>query len=486
MGTVWRAHQLSSAGRVVAVKRVHPGDPGLVQRIRREAEALLGLDHPHVVSVHELVPDGEGVAIVMAYAPGGSLADLLGDLGRLEPQRALRIALPLAEALASVHRCGVLHRDVTPGNVLFTSDGQPLLGDFGLAFVPGGRRLSGGGIAGTAEYLDPDVAGGAEPDPSSDVYGLAVLTYEMLAGGPPFTGPTPLAVLRAADLAVYTPLVEAVPGVPRALAGAVERGFARDRAQRFASAEEFAAALRGAAGQTGPEPRPAPPVTADASKPATVGAPRQTRTFGPKPVVREQPPARERTAWRKPVVVVTALFLLASPVALMVLLTSGDGNADTVQLAPVAPTAPLPLGAQPRTPAVDCRPPAAVDGDAVDQHAVGLVELGGCPVTITTRRNTVTVHFEPDEPPVELVVGDDGDRAVVGDWNCDGTYTPGVYRPDTGQVFLFAGWATVDSPRVYSAPAFDSDRRGGEPRVRDTSGDGCDDVDVAGAAPGDA
>ena len=251
MGTVVRARQRASGGRLVAIKRL-PGGGGadLVARLRREGEVLAALDHPHIVRVFELVADGEGLAIVMQYAAGGSLAELLRDAGARSPAETVGVAAPVADALASAHRRGVLHRDVKPGNILFTADGEPLLSDFGTArWVAEGSVTAPGAAWLTAEYLDPEVAEGGKPDARSDVYSLAVVCYELLTGRRPFAGSGPLAALRAADQGGATPLATLAPDVPPGLAAAIERALARRPDDRFHSADQFATALRAGLGQ---------------------------------------------------------------------------------------------------------------------------------------------------------------------------------------------------------------------------------------------
>jgi serine/threonine protein kinase len=150
---------------------------------------LVELDHPHVVRVLEVLQDGDGIALAMQFAPGGSLDDVLAERGRLEPGQVVAIAAPVAEALASAHRRGVLHGDVKPANVLFTSDGEPLLTDFGVARTLG--HLTSDQVTGTAEFLAPELLDGAQPDPRADIYSLAVVCYQALAGHVPYAGPAP-------------------------------------------------------------------------------------------------------------------------------------------------------------------------------------------------------------------------------------------------------------------------------------------------------
>jgi serine/threonine protein kinase len=358
MGTVYRARQRSSGGRLVALKRIRmPGDQDLLARIRREAEILAALDHPHIVRIYEFVPDEGGIAIAMQYAPGGSLADRLAAQGRLEPASVAAFAVPVAQALASAHRRGVLHRDIKPGNILFTSDGEPLLSDFGVAQWKASARLTQTGLQiGTAEYLDPEVADGSPPDERSDVYSLGLVCYEALTGSPPYTGPTPLAVLRAMDRGAYVPLAHAAPDCPAALAQTVERAMARTREDRFASATEFAAALRCAAlamepAQAWATPQPAAPATRQPSttarplvrrsgQPASGGLaaqPSVTRTFGPRPHEATEP-TKPPPRVPKVLIGVLAVILLVLPVVIVLLLWGPR------RLEPNSPERKLPLG----------------------------------------------------------------------------------------------------------------------------------------------
>ncbi|MGH9288224.1 MAG: serine/threonine-protein kinase, partial [Acidimicrobiales bacterium] len=197
-GTVWRAHSRGPVARVVAIKRLPVGGgAGELERLRREATVLTDLDHPHIVRVLEVLHDGDGIALAMQFAPGGSLDELLAERGRLTPGQVVAVAAPVADALASAHRRGIVHGDVKPANVLFTSDGEPLLSDFGVARTLGG--FTSDQVSGTAEYVAPELLDGARPDPRADVYSLGVVCYQALAGQPPYAGPVPLAVVRAAD-----------------------------------------------------------------------------------------------------------------------------------------------------------------------------------------------------------------------------------------------------------------------------------------------
>lgn len=133
-GSVWRATRQGEVSQIVAIKRARTSHrSGVVDRLRQEAAILADLDHPHIVRVLDVLPDRTDVAIVMSYARGGSLHDLLAERGRLSPGETIAVLARVADALGSAHRRGVLHGDVKPANILFTTDGEPLLGDFGVA-----------------------------------------------------------------------------------------------------------------------------------------------------------------------------------------------------------------------------------------------------------------------------------------------------------------------------------------------------------------
>jgi serine/threonine protein kinase len=223
-GTVWRARRPGPVHQVVAVKRarISRGTIGAT-RLRDEAAVLADLDHPHIVRVFDVLDDGDDVAIVMPLARGGSLRDLLAERGRLTPGQVVAVLAPVAAALGSAHRRGVLHGDVKPANILFTSDGEPLLSDFGVARSLAGATTPGptGEVAGTAAYLDPELLATGRPEPRNDIYGLGVVAYFALCGRFPFTGASADDIVTAADLGSHPALLDD-RSVPAPLAGVVE------------------------------------------------------------------------------------------------------------------------------------------------------------------------------------------------------------------------------------------------------------------------
>ncbi len=182
-GEVWLARE-QATGSPVALKRLHAdADLAARDRLRREAAVLAGIDHPHVLRLRSVVGSGESLVLVLDLATGGSLARLLATRGRRSPGEVVTIAVPLAQALAAIHAQGLVHGDVTPGNVLFTADGRPVLSDLGVSRLLGAPHDD---VGGTPGFLDPAVLAGVEAGPAADVHALAATCFAALAGHPPY------------------------------------------------------------------------------------------------------------------------------------------------------------------------------------------------------------------------------------------------------------------------------------------------------------
>lgn len=241
--TVWRARQRHPVARTVAVKRPRAGaPPTTIDRLRREARLLAGLDHPHVIRLLAVLDDGGSeVALVLPVAEGGTLADLLATRGRLACDEAVPLVVALAEAVASLHARGIVHRDVAPANVLLTADGAPLLADLGAAVTVDEPLPT---PTGTPGYVDPATLAGAPPTPAADVHALAAVAYRLLAGTLPYPGSDDAEVLASAAAGRRVPLAVAAPEVLPALARCVDEALVGDPGRRPADGAAFATALR--------------------------------------------------------------------------------------------------------------------------------------------------------------------------------------------------------------------------------------------------
>jgi serine/threonine-protein kinase len=245
MATVHLARDLE-LDRPVAVKLLadHLADDAeLRERFVREARLAARLAHPNVVAVYDAGEEEGAPYIVMEHVDGETLADLLRREGRLDPARAVGLALQACAGLAHAHEAGLVHRDVKPGNLLLRRDGTVKIADFGIARAAETTRLTlAGTILGTAAYLAPEQAAGEEVTPAADVYSLAAVLYECLAGQPPRR------IRSLADLdpeRPVTPLRDVAPQVRQELEDAVMRALARRPEFRPATAAELALELEG-------------------------------------------------------------------------------------------------------------------------------------------------------------------------------------------------------------------------------------------------
>jgi serine/threonine protein kinase len=241
MGHVWEAED-TVLHRVVAIKMLSEGlssEPTSAERFRREAQASAGLSHPNVAGVFDYGEDDGTQFIVMELIEGETLAERIAREGRLDPAEATRIAVQVASALDTAHEAGIVHRDVKPGNVMLTPQGEVKVLDFGIAAAAGPNLTATGFTIGTAAYLSPEQAAGERAIPASDVYSLGVVLYEMLAGRPPFAGETPVAVAAAHVSREVPSLIDQVPDLPPHVAHACEQALAKDPSARPPTAAAF-------------------------------------------------------------------------------------------------------------------------------------------------------------------------------------------------------------------------------------------------------
>ncbi len=297
-GRVYRGRDRRLA-RDVAIKVIKPWwaeDPEWVESFQREAQLLASINDPGIVQIYDVGSADEGQYYVAELIRGESLARRLAR-GPLTSDEAAALAAQLCHALARAHADRIVHRDVKPQNVLISEAGQVKVGDFGVARLAQGS--SGGvaaSVAGTPRYMAPEQARGGPVTPATDVYGVGVVLYEMLAGRPPFTGETAIELALAHVSDPPPPLPTAI--APE-LAAIVERALAKAPADRFGDGAEMAAALERAAPATrgtAPSPSTAANGSSRAGTPATpaaaTGSPRIEE--GRPPVGEEATPAATR------------------------------------------------------------------------------------------------------------------------------------------------------------------------------------------------
>ena len=215
-------------------------------RFLSEAKALARLRHPRIVPVYEAGHSGEAAYIAMALVEGRSLADVL-EQGDIDPRRGAEIVRGLAEALAYAHDQGVVHRDVKPANIRIDAQGDVVLMDFGIAYLPdsGEMPVPPGVILGTPAYVAPEQAKGGQSDvlPASDQYSLGVVLYELLCGQLPFSGPPSYVLFHTIHQEPPSPRTIA-PRVPRALASICLKALAKQPEDRYASCRALADDLK--------------------------------------------------------------------------------------------------------------------------------------------------------------------------------------------------------------------------------------------------
>jgi serine/threonine protein kinase len=254
MGTVYRA-QDERSGAIVAVKVLHQhlaADPTYVRRLEREARIARSIDSPNVVRVLEAGRDGDSYYLAMEYVPGQTLAQIIEKRGQLPVEEAVRIAASIAAGLAAAHAKGIVHRDISPQNVIIMPSGEVKLADFGVARDLGQTAMTATNmLLGKPQYIAPEiVTGRGSPDIRSDIYALGVVMYQMLAGTVPFHADTPYAVMQMQVHDVPRPIGEMRGDVPGWLQALLERCLAKDPGQRYPSPQTLAAELH-ASGQAG-------------------------------------------------------------------------------------------------------------------------------------------------------------------------------------------------------------------------------------------
>ena len=308
-------------GREVALKRVYgTGDPQGSLRLKREALVGASLNHPNLVSVYDAETQDDGdVVIVMEYVEGETLSDVLRARGQMRPNEALRVLGGVAAALDAIHARGIVHRDVKPANILLGREGAVKLADLGVADVANRTNItSSGALVGSFSYMAPEQLEGASPSPGMDIYALAAVAFEMLAGQKARPESNPLALAHAISTQGPPDLRDLWPQAPAAAADVLQRGMSADPRERPATPGELVGRLREALtpGATQPARRRARPVPSGRERP--VPPPSRTRAVPPP----SRPPRRSTGM----VPVLLLLAALAIGVLLAVLLSSGGSS----------------------------------------------------------------------------------------------------------------------------------------------------------------
>ncbi|WP_411730682.1 serine/threonine-protein kinase [Paeniglutamicibacter sp.] len=393
VGEVWRVSALSGGPDLAAkvLRPEHAHDPALVERFVKERSVLLGLRHPNIVAVRDLVVEGERLAILMDLVPGGSLRDLLEECRTLPAADALAICAEMLDALAYAHTRNTTHRDIKPDNVLLAEPWKPGLAgavrvsDFGIASVMHERARHTTGMVGTPAYMPPELLSSGEVGPAADLYATGIMLYELLSGRTPFAGTGTdftLAYRHVTTLPPRLPVPDAVweavasllgkdprqrPGAPEA--AALLRGLAARfsdlsalpvaaEPEAFAPLERPATVLRGAAAQPEPGTAPVPQSGSPASALPELGPAGQHTVVRsmPRPELRPRPqpaPAPARAGWRPAWLHGKAIALIAGGVVVAIAIVVGAtalAKPDAPAAAPAADStasqqdAPLPSG----------------------------------------------------------------------------------------------------------------------------------------------
>jgi serine/threonine protein kinase len=422
MGEIYKARD-SRLNRIVAVKVLAPGrtrDPERRRRFIQEAQAASALNHPNIITIHDILPEGDTQYMVMEHVSGRTLQAMIAE-GRLAVPQALQISTQMANALAAAHAAGIIHRDLKPANVMVTSSGLVKVLDFGLAKLldPSSslRSPAGGGqtedpvtltaapltvegsIMGTVNYMSPEQAEGLKVDARSDIFSFGAVLYEMVTGRRAFDGDSGISTLSAVLRDEVKPIAEIAPDVPAELDDLIARCLRKSPGDRWQSMTEVATALnslrvrldtgvvlRPVGSTTEPQTAPAEPPVASAS---TVPPPPASRATAPAAM----PPSAARVApksGKKKAVLLGAVCAAVVAVALVGAWWQIHQQRQTQQ-SPPAPT-PVATGAPPAPPQ-PTPAPAAVS----PQTAPDAVANSGAPATIP-----LTAAPPPSTPNVPL------------------------------------------------------------------------------------
>jgi eukaryotic-like serine/threonine-protein kinase len=318
MGEVWQATDLV-IGRTVAIKILkdeYLGDPGFLERFRAEARHAALVNHEGIANVFDYGEEDGSAYLVMELVPGEALSAVIERERVLTTDRVLDIVAQTAMALQAAHAAGLVHRDIKPGNLLITPDGRVKITDFGIARIADQVPLTATGqVMGTVQYLSPEQASGHPASPSTDVYSLGIVAYEMLAGRRPFTGESQVAIAMAQ-------INETPPELPVTVAEPVRNlvyaSIAKNPADRPASAAHMARAAQSLRrGDVAAAAAAVPGVIGSGSLANTAGAnygkpsDATTRLLPSSPAAAPAAAARTRSPWTWPLIAFVAIAAVA-------------------------------------------------------------------------------------------------------------------------------------------------------------------------------
>jgi serine/threonine protein kinase len=251
MAEVYKAHAPGS-NRYAAVKILHPflaEEKDFIGRFEREAVAMARLQHPNIVPVFDFGCEGGLYYMVMEFIDGPTLKAELRKRSRMaqpfDTREAIRILVAIGSAVDYIHGQGIVHRDLKPANIMFTSEGEPMLTDFGIAKIVGAKRYTmTGAISGTPAYMSPEQGQGERGDERSDIYSLGVILYEMVTGRVPFQAKTPYTIIMK-HIQDPPPLPRAVnPRLSKSVERVILKALSKDPDDRYQTAGEMTRALR--------------------------------------------------------------------------------------------------------------------------------------------------------------------------------------------------------------------------------------------------
>ncbi|HEX2641578.1 MAG TPA: serine/threonine-protein kinase, partial [Thermoanaerobaculia bacterium] len=344
MGTVYRALD-EALEREVAVKVVRPDlarEPEIAERFRLEARTLAKVHHPAIATIHSFLQEGEELFLILELVRGRTLSQALRDDGPFPWRRAVGLLAPALDGIEVAHRLGIVHRDLKPDNLMVTEDGRLKVMDFGIARAVGSSHLTRTGLlVGTLRYVAPEQIRGEEVDRRTDIYSLGIVLYEMLTGRVPFEAGNDYAILRAQIEDMPVPPGNHVAGLPAWLDQGVLRALAKDRSDRFPTADEMRSFLLA-------QGAPIAATAEDDPLDATMQLHEERGRALPRPQAPLTPPPSQETS-----------PILAPVVPSLPTVATGGGAATTRTAAPPPPPPPPAPLAAPAIPASPGPPPVS-------------------------------------------------------------------------------------------------------------------------------